>query len=272
MDEITEIGIETIEGLPYVRLLAMLKESNRPPGGVNTIREFIGAAHLRPGMRVLHAGCNAGFLTRELARRAGCRVLGIDISPDMVQAATARAHDEAVDSLVVHETRDMRDSALPAADFDVVLSGGALAFVQGHQAALEEWKRLVKPFGLLVDAELYYSRNVPGEVRAKVEDIIGVQVPEYNRAYWYDLFTSDELEPYYTRDAPVHVPSPAEVDRYCERMAQQAGGSWTPGARAALRMRLQDIFSTFNENLSYMSYIVVARRYAPSGSEPALYV
>jgi len=60
---------EEIIGAPYVDLLAMLGESNLPPGGLPTVRDLAHNLHLRPGIKALHAGCNTGFLSSELARR-----------------------------------------------------------------------------------------------------------------------------------------------------------------------------------------------------------
>lgn len=272
MTDTDALDATTIETLPYVRLLALLSESNRPPGGIDTVRRLVEVTHLRPGIDVLHAGCNAGFLSRELARRSGCQVLGIDISPDMAASANARAREEGLDALVRHEVRDMRASQLPDDRFDVVLSGGALAFVDGHQAALDEWMRVVKPYGLLADSELYYARPVPEAVRSRVEKIIQVPIPEYDQQYWHELFTSNRLEPYYTHDDMVRVPTGREVDQYCERMAQRSARSWPLEARTALHARLRHIFHAFNENLSHMGYLVLARRCVPDGAEPALYV
>jgi 2-polyprenyl-3-methyl-5-hydroxy-6-metoxy-1,4-benzoquinol methylase len=113
MTDTDALDATTIDTLPYVRLLALLSESNRPPGGIDTVRRLVAVTHLRPGADVLHAGCSAGFLSRELARRSGCQVLGIDISPDMAASANARAREEGLDALVRHEVRDMRASQLP---------------------------------------------------------------------------------------------------------------------------------------------------------------
>lgn len=263
---------EKVRELPYVELLARLSESNRPPGGIDTVRRFIVNCHLRPGIQVLHAGCNAGFLSRELARLAGCSVLGIDISRTMVAAANERAEKEQLSHLVHHEHHDMRTLHLDGRSFDVVLSGGALAFVEGHHQAVKQWIRVVKPFGLLADAELYYRDLPPQHILDAVSASIGVPVPCYERGYWESIFTHELLEPYYHYENAVKVCSDDEVKRYCRRMVAFSAREWSSAAQEALYERLRGLFTLFNENLKYMSYSVFIYRRVAEDAEPALYV
>lgn len=263
---------EKVRELPYVELLARLGESNRPPGGIDTVRRLIVNCHLRPGMRVLHAGCNAGFLSRELARLAGCNVLGIDISRAMVAAANERAAQEHLSHLVQHENHDMRTMHLDGRSFDVVLSGGALAFVEGQRQAVEQWIQVARPGGLLADAELYYRDLPPHHILDAVSTAIGVPVPRYDRGYWASLFTHELLEPYYQYEQSVRVYTDDEVKRYCQRMVTFAAEPWSPASQSALYDRLVDLFSLFNENLTYMNYTVFVYRRVTENAEPALFM
>jgi SAM-dependent methyltransferase len=262
-----------VESLPYVELLALLHESNRPPGGMDTVRRLITCTHLRPGLRVLHAGCNAGFLSRELARRSGAHVVGIDLSEAMVTAARARAAEEELSDLVSYQQADMR--ALPFDDntFDVVLSGGALAFVAAdHRRAISEWARVVRPHGLLADAELFYASAPPVELLAELSAIIGVKVPVYDLQYWLDLFHRPGLEPY-----DLHVSPPglargqAAVDAYVASMVNHLADRVEDAARGPLLDRLRDTFSLFDSNMAYLSYTVMVYTCRPNGFEPSLY-
>ena len=63
-----ELSVEQVKQLPYVQLLAAIRKSSKPAGGIDTVRRLVVNCHLRPGIRVLHAGCNVGFVSRELAR------------------------------------------------------------------------------------------------------------------------------------------------------------------------------------------------------------
>src|SRR5215831_2307224 len=54
------------------------------------------ALRIRPGERGLDIGCGPGFLSCELVREVGPsgRIVGIDASPEMLEAARARAARE----------------------------------------------------------------------------------------------------------------------------------------------------------------------------------
>ena len=263
---------DEIAALSYVELLALLRESNRPPGGIDTVRRLVVHCHLRPELSVLHAGCNAGFLSRELARRSGCAVLGVDISPSMVKAAAQRATDEGLSTLVHHEQHDMRCLQMKDQLFDVVLSGGALAFVEGQRQAVEEWVRVTRPYGLVADAELYYREPPPAHVLAKVSEAIGVKVPKYDREHWHSAFDHELLEPYYSYEDAVVTRSNAEVRRYCERLVEYSASEWSISSKDVLVERLLGLFSLFNENLKFMNYWVFIYRRVPKASEPSLFI
>jgi SAM-dependent methyltransferase len=198
--------------------------------------------------------------------------LGIDISPDMAAAANDRARIEGLTHLVRYESRDMRASGLDADSFDVVLSGGALAFVIDQPRAVAEWLRVVKPYGLVANSELWYHAEPPQPLLDKVAALIGVPVPRYGRDHWLGLFESPLLQRWSLHEGEAGARSEDEVERYCDRMVQHIAGDWNETARDALNQRLLDIFRTFNENMKYLSYTFFAFRALPAGTEPLLYV
>ncbi|MYY04508.1 MULTISPECIES: class I SAM-dependent methyltransferase [unclassified Streptomyces] len=263
---------ERVRQTPYVELLAMLGESNLPPGGLATVRTLAQNLHLRPGIRALHAGCNAGFLSREMARRTGVEVVGVDISPAMAEAARLRAKEEDLHHLVSHECQDMRRLTFADETFDVVFSGGALAFVRGHDQAVAEMIRVTKQFGLIGDTQLYYAEEPPAGLLDRVSEIIEVPVPQYSREYWTDLYRTDLLQPYWREDTEAGSVDDADVEAYARRMTGSRAADWSEEAQEALYTRLLHIFRTFNENMKYLRCTNYAYRRLRADSEPALFV
>jgi SAM-dependent methyltransferase len=102
---------------------------------------FAAIAEIAP-RRVLDVGCGPGDIAERIAREITSDVVGIDISPRMVELTRARG----VDALVA----DVGD--LPIADrtFDVALAAWMLFHVSDLDTALHELHRILGPGGRLV--------------------------------------------------------------------------------------------------------------------------
>jgi trans-aconitate methyltransferase len=111
----------------------------------------------RPGERVLDLGCGDGALTQRLAE-AGCEVLGVDASEDMVAATRRRGLDA--------RRLDGQRLAFDAA-FDAVFSNAALHWMRDVDAVIDGVWRALKPGGRFV-AEFGGAGNVAA-VRAALD-------------------------------------------------------------------------------------------------------
>src|SRR5262245_52858155 len=97
------------------------------------------------GKAVLDAGCGPGVYAEALLER-GAAVLGLDVSPRMVELARARLGQRASIRLA-----DLgRPLDLPEASFDVVISGLALDHVRDWDRLFAELFRVLRDPGWLV--------------------------------------------------------------------------------------------------------------------------
>ena len=99
--------------------------------------------------RVADLGCGTGTLALLLAE-AGHPVDGVDVSPEMVRRAEAKAGSFPGTSFAVG---DAADPALPRAAYDVVLCRHVLWALPEPAAALARWRALLAPGGRLVLVE-----------------------------------------------------------------------------------------------------------------------
>jgi SAM-dependent methyltransferase len=107
--------------------------------------------HLPPApARVADLGCGTGTLSVLLAAE-GYDVRGIDLSPEMVARAEAKA--EAAGVAATFAVGDASDPQLPAGSFDVVLSRHVLWALPDPVAGLARWVALLAPGGRLVLVE-----------------------------------------------------------------------------------------------------------------------
>lgn len=105
-------------------------------------------AQIAPGAHVLDVGCGTGVATRRAAARAGAtgRVLGIDISPGMIEAA--RRTNLHADLAVM----DAEALEFEPESFDSVISLCAVLHFPSLERAIAEMYRVLKPGGTLTVA------------------------------------------------------------------------------------------------------------------------
>src|SRR5215472_15417919 len=111
--------------------------------------EFVDRIGLKPGMKVLDVGCGTGNQSIPAAR-AGAIVTGVDIAPNLLVQAEARAKDE---GLIIRFLEGDAE-ALPVDDgeFDVVMSMFAAMFAPQPKVAAAEMMRVCRPGGLIAMA------------------------------------------------------------------------------------------------------------------------
>jgi 2-polyprenyl-3-methyl-5-hydroxy-6-metoxy-1,4-benzoquinol methylase len=120
------------------------------------------ALGLKPGSRLLDAGCGSGQFAIAFAD-FGCRVTAIDLAPDMIARGRKHAAERGVEvEWRVGEIARLSDSV---AAYDAIHARVMLQFVPDVPAALREFRRVLKPGG-----RLYAS--VPGALS-----------PIYNRSW-----------------------------------------------------------------------------------------
>jgi SAM-dependent methyltransferase len=117
---------------------------------VETAELLVEMAQLRQGERVIDLGTGNGHGLVPAARAVSpARVVGVDISDVMLDAARARAESAGVDNVELHHM-DVTALEFPDASFDVALASTVFQFVGYSPAALVEWRRILVPGGRLV--------------------------------------------------------------------------------------------------------------------------
>ena len=111
--------------------------------------DFIARLELKPGDRVLDVACGSGNLAMPAAR-AGAIVTGVDIAPNLLEQARARA---AAEGLTIRFDEGDAES-LPYADseFDVVVSMFGAMFAPRPDLVSAELIRVCKPGGRIAMA------------------------------------------------------------------------------------------------------------------------
>ncbi len=108
------------------------------PGGFAATDELLALCHVGAAREVLNVGCGIGVAPAYVARKHGCRVVGVDLSEKMIGWSRQRAREEHVADKVDLQVADVLALPFPACRFDVVFCESVLAFVADKEQAIAE--------------------------------------------------------------------------------------------------------------------------------------
>ena len=122
---------------------------------------------LRPDAEVLDVGSGPGTITVGLARHAA-RVVGLDMSAEMVEAASALAAREGLGN-ATFQVGSAYQLPFDDGSFDVVYAHQVLQHLSDPVAALAEARRVLRPGGLVAVRDSDYATMVHAPVEPAIE-------------------------------------------------------------------------------------------------------
>jgi len=160
-------------------------------GGLKATNELIELCYIDKGKYVLEVGCGVGRAACYIAKRHGCRVMGVDISEGMIDRSNERAEREGVEDKVEFRVADVQD--LPFKDnlFDAVIGESITAFPEDKQKAVGEYVRVAKPGGYVGFNETTWIETAPPELAEYLSRMTGAK-PETPDG-WRELLVDSGL-------------------------------------------------------------------------------
>ncbi len=120
------------------------------------MRDLLRFAHLPADARVLDVGSGGGLLALLLAEEGAREVVGVDVSPVMLEAAEYQRLSRTTATAAQVSFRLAPAQALPFSDewFDVVVCRLVLHHTSKPERMLQEFMRVLKPGGVLLFCDL----------------------------------------------------------------------------------------------------------------------
>jgi ubiquinone/menaquinone biosynthesis C-methylase UbiE len=135
----------------------LLNKLQSKKGTINLIEKLLDFVELNGQRSFLEIGCGSGFITQHLANKYGGEVTGIDIDPRQIELARKG-------SIYIRDISYLEADAtsLPFEDrkFDIVLSVGVLHHIENWLDSLKEMKRVLKPGGYFLYADIVYPESI----------------------------------------------------------------------------------------------------------------
>ncbi len=127
---------------------------------LNMNRVLASQIGIRPGQRILDAGCGIGGSAIWLAKTYGVEVVGITPVASQVERARRYAQQQGIADKVSFEQQDYTHTAFPQASFDIIWAMESLCHAPDKQLVLAEARRLLRPGGRIGIVE-YMRTNRP---------------------------------------------------------------------------------------------------------------
>jgi MPBQ/MSBQ methyltransferase len=143
--------------------------------------ELAARAALAPGLRVLDVGCGLGGSARYLAAEHGCRVTGIDLTKDYVEAAAEFAALAGLGNMVEFRRCSALELPFEDASFDIAWTEHVQMNVADKRAFYRELARVLAPGGRLVFHDVFKGAGgephypVPWAEEASISFLVSAQ-------------------------------------------------------------------------------------------------
>lgn len=114
-------------------------------GGRQATIDFAGQLDLHPGMHLLDVGCGLGGASRYFAQEHGCRVTGIDLTEDYVNAARMLSGRVGLDGVVSYQPASALSLPFPDGSFDGAYMLHVGMNIADKAKVFAEVRRVLKP-------------------------------------------------------------------------------------------------------------------------------
>ena len=152
----------------YQLLIDLHKRAKRQgPGGDTETRKAIDLAMLDPAapLKVADIGCGTGASTIQLARSLNTNITAIDFLPDFIEVLKGNAENEGLINKINPLVCSMENLQFDDEEYDVIWSEGAIYNI-GFEKGINDWRRFLKPGGLLVVSEItWITSDRPFEIQ-----------------------------------------------------------------------------------------------------------
>jgi ubiquinone/menaquinone biosynthesis C-methylase UbiE len=137
-------------------------------------RRFLGFLELKRGARLLEVGFGSGGCSLYAAEVVGLQVTGIDINENGVRNARELADSKGLAEQVWFERIDA-SRPLPFADsaFDAIFSNDSMCHLDGRDAVLKEWHRVLAPSGRVLFSDAMVMTGILTSEELAIRSSIG---------------------------------------------------------------------------------------------------
>lgn len=175
-------------------------------GSLEATEVLIELCHIGKETYVLDVGCGVGATPCFIAKKYGCRVVGVDILPAMVERSQERAKRERVMDRVEFRVADAQDLPFDDALFDAVITESVTAFPKDKQKAVNEYARVTKSGGYVgLNESTWLKTPPPPELISWASQDLGANIGPLTSNEWTGLLANAGLNEIVTKISAINV-------------------------------------------------------------------
>ena len=141
--------------------------------------------------KILEVGCSTGYITRHVAQKFDCEIVGVDLSEILLEIARDESDKLGLEN-VSFERANVEDLPFPDDSFDIVYGEAITALVKDPLKVLGEYKRVLKKGGKVATLDLFMKESLTDEFEEEINEImsnvIGTDVRVRTLKEWEELF------------------------------------------------------------------------------------
>ena len=130
---------------------------NRPQHAeqvINRAEKLLSLVNIKAKQNLLEVGCGNGAVSKHIAKKYLLNVTGVDVDPEQIRLAQESIVD--IPGIRFLAT-DATNLPFQDSDFDIVLSFGVMHHISNWLDALGEIKRVLKPKGYFIYADIIFK-------------------------------------------------------------------------------------------------------------------
>lgn len=272
MKNLYNITPDDILNSDYNTIISIVEETNRAPGGYQTVQQVANSCFLDGNKTILEIGTSTGNTAIELARMTNCKIESIDINERSIQKATRRIHEENLEDNIHITKMDATSLKFKDNSFDVVFCGNVTSLIPEKDQALKEYIRVLKPGGILAAVPIYYRQKPSKELLEKVSNAIHLPVNNSSEIDWIDFYNKDNLTLKYRKQYEFDYLSDEKIEKFISIILNKPHlQELSSEAFLTLSEKYNDLMYLFRDNLSIMGYSILLFSKEIFNKEPELF-